>query len=343
MIATQTHVPVDANSPDLVHRPAGPTPYPGLCNQLQNMAMERVAFYLDASRASATHRAYATDLAAFAAGGGRIPASPEAVAAYLATSESLAVATLRRRLAAIADAHQAGGHPDPTKHSLVRKVLRGIRRIRGLDAQPPAPLDGAMLAHLIAAIPDDLFGIRDRALLLVGFFCALRRSELVGLRAEDFHSSPTGWTVNIRGSKTDQYAAGHRVALPTLSGTLCPVTSLRAWLDAAGITTGPIFRTVDTAGRVQSAPLPAQSVGIVLRQRAAAAGIDGKRLSAHSLRSGFAVSAVRAGVSLPLIQAVTRHATLAGLEPYVRAAGSPTPLQMAELAGQGASTPVPSS
>jgi len=337
MIATQTHASVDADSPTPVHRQTGLTLPDVLCNRLHNALDDRIAYYLQASRASATQRAYATDIAAFVSWGGAIPAEPQTVAAYLASSDNLAVSTLRRRLAAIADAHQTCGHHDPTKHPLVRKVLRGIRRVRGVDAQPPEPLDGAMLAHLIATIPEDLFGIRDRALLLVGFFCALRRSELVGLTAEDLQPSPAGWMVTIRRSKTDQYAAGHWVALPTLSGPMCPVSAVRTWLDAAGITTGPIFRAIDTAGRIQSTALPAQSVGIVLRQRAAVAGIGANRLSAHSLRSGFAVSAVRAGVSLPLIQAVTRHATLAGLEPYVRAAGAPTPAQMARLIDQGTS------
>jgi integrase len=254
MIAPQNDTSVNAGSPEPIHCEIGPTPHFILCNQLQNAAADRVAFYLDASRARATHRAYAADLAAFAAWGGTIPASPEAVAAYLATSESLAVSTLRRRLAAIADAHLVGGHPDPTKNPLVRKVLRGIMRIRGLDATPPMPLDGAMLANLTASMPHDLPGIRDRALLLVGFFCALRRSELVGLMVEDLQSSPDSVMVNIQRSKTDQCAVGRWLGLPTQSGSLCPVSALRTWLEAACITSGPIFRTIDTAGRVKSRP-----------------------------------------------------------------------------------------
>jgi hypothetical protein len=77
-----------------------------LCNQLHDPLDDRVAFYVDAARSSATRRAYAFDMAAFSAWGGRVPASPETVASYLAASASLAAATLRRRLAAIADAHQ---------------------------------------------------------------------------------------------------------------------------------------------------------------------------------------------------------------------------------------------
>jgi integrase len=309
-----------------------------LCKRLHRMPddrlptpEDRIAYYIGAARAPATHRAYATDIAAFLAWGGAVPATPQVVAGYLAGSEDLAVSTLRRRLAAIADAHQTGGYPDPTKHPLVRKVFRGIRRVRGAEVLAPDPLDASMLSAMIGAMPEDLAGKRDRALLLVGFFCALRRSELVSLCVTDVHTSADGWTVNIRRSKTDQNAAGQRVSLPSFSGSLCPAAALTSWLAVADITDGPAFRVVDKLGKLTPKALAPQSIGAILRQRAASAGLPTTHLSAHSLRSGFAVSAVRAGMSLPLIQAVTRHTTLDGLAPYVRTSGPPTNLQMAGL------------
>jgi integrase len=302
----------------------------GSCNRLHNYDA-RIAYYLGAARAPATHRAYAADIAAFLLRGGTIPTTPQVVAAYLASSEDLAVSTLRRRLAAIADAHQTGGYPDPTKHPLVRKVFRGIRRVRGAEVFAPDPLDVSMLSGIIRAIPDDLVGKRDRALLLVGFFCALRRSELVSLCVTDLHTSADGWTVNIRRSKTDQNAAGQHVSLPSFSGSLCPAAALTSWLAVADITDGPLFRIVDKLGKLTPRALAPQSIGAILRQRATSAGLPTTHLSAHSLRSGFATSAVRAGMSLPLIQAVTRHTTLDGLAPYVRTSGPPTNLQMAGL------------
>jgi integrase len=300
------------------------------CNQLNNLDA-RIAYYIGAARASATHRAYSADIAAFLAWGGAIPTTPQAVAAYLAGSDNLAVSTLRRRLAAIADAHQTGGYPDPTKHPLVRKVFRGIRRVRGGEVFTSDPLDVSMLSGIIEAISDDLIGKRDRALLLVGFFCALRRSELVSLGVLDLHTSTDGWMVNIRRSKTDQKAAGQQVSLPSFSGPLCPAAALTSWLAVAEITDGLLFRIVDKFGKLTPKALAPQSIGAILRQRAASAGLSTTHLSAHSLRSGFATSAVRAGMSLPLIQAVTRHRTLDGLAPYVRTSGSPTNLQMAGL------------
>jgi integrase len=234
-------------------------------------------------------------------------------------------------MAAIADAHQTGGYPDPTKHPLVRKVFRGIRRVRGGEVSAPDPLDVSMLSGIIGAIPDDLAGKRDRHLLLVGFFCALRRSELVSLRVTDLHTSVEGWTVHIRRSKTDQNAAGQQVPLPSFPSPLCPAAALTSWLAVADIKDGPLFRVIDKVGMLTPKALAPQSIGAILRERAAKAGLLTKHLSAHSLQSGFATSAVRAGMSLPLIQAVTRHRTLEGLAPYVRNSGPPTSLQMAGL------------
>jgi integrase len=189
-----------------------------LCNQLHDSLDDRVAFYAEAAKSSATRRAYASDMAAFSAWGGKVPASPQTVALYLAVSDTLAAATLRRRLAAIADAHQTLGHADPTKHPLVRKVFRGIRRVHGARTDAATPLDIDMLARIVAALPEDLTAIRDRALLLVGFFCALRRSELVGLEVEDLDRRPDGWIITIQRSKTDPYGRGQSVPLPTFDG-----------------------------------------------------------------------------------------------------------------------------
>jgi integrase len=213
-----------------------------LCNQLHGHLGDRVAFYADAARSSATRRAYASDMAAFSAWRARVPATPETVASYLAASDALAAATLRRRLAAIADAHQAGGHPDPTKHSLVRKVFRGVRRVHGARADAATPLAIDMLARIVAALPQDLAAIRDRALLLVGFFCALRRSEIVALAVEDLDRRPDGWIITIQRSKTDPYGRGQYVPLPAFRGPLCPAAAVADWLAIARVSPQPRSR-----------------------------------------------------------------------------------------------------
>lgn len=163
---------------------------------------------------------------------------------------------------------------------------------------------------------------------LVGFFCALRRSELVGLAVEDLDRRPDGWTVNIRRSKTDPYGVGQTVKLPELDGLLCPTRALFRWLAAASIGSGPIFRRFSAEGTISTMAVPASQVGSILRSRAQQADVPTTNLSAHSLRSGFAVSASRAGISAAQIQATTRHRTLAGLVPYVRDAGGPRASQL---------------
>jgi integrase len=252
-----------------------------LCNQLHEPLDDRVAFYADAARSSATHRAYASDMAAFLAWGGQVPASPETVASYLAASVALAASTLRRRLAAIADAHQAVGHPDPTKHP--GPQVSGASAGYTVIARMLPRLDIDMLAGTIAALPKTSPAIRDRALMLVGFFCALRRSELVALAVEDLDRRPDGWIVTIQRSKTDPYGRGQYVPLPAFRGPLCPTAAVADWLAIAAIAEGPVFRAVAADHKIVLT-LPSPQVGSILRKRAAEAGLDVQRLSAHSLR-----------------------------------------------------------
>jgi integrase len=187
-----------------------------------------------------------------------------------------------------------------------------------------------MLARIIAVLPNDLTAIRDRALLLVGFFCALRRSELVALTVEDLDRRSDGWIITIQRSKTDPYGRGQHVSLPAFPGPLCPTAAVADWLAIAAIAEGPVFRVVGSNYKIGSA-IPAPQVGQILRNRAGQAGLNVQHLSAHSLRSGFAVSATRAGIAAAQIQAVTRHRTLGGLAPYLRTAGPPSKAQLLEL------------
>jgi len=265
-------------------------------------------------------------------GRARVPASPEMIASYLAASNKLAAATLRRRLAAVADAHQVMGCPDPTKHAFVRKVFRGICRVHGARSHASTPLDIDMWARIIDALSDDLVSTRDRALLLVGFFCALRRSELVALQVEDRERHPEGWVLKVRRSKTNPFGFRQEVLLRKLAGSLCPSSALGAWLDCASIAKGPIFRSIRPNNATISLSLLAPQVGLILRQRGAEANLDVQHLSAHSLRSDFAVSPARAQINIAQIQTVTRNRTLSGLQPYIRDVGPPRRDQLVRLA-----------
>lgn len=309
------------------------------CNQLhiapdQATPSGSVAYYLEASQSAATRKGYASDVREYLALGSSLPATPADVAEYLASSTHLSLATLKRRLAALADVHASAGFADPTKSPVIRKLLRGIARVHGAASASAAPLRADDLARVVAAIPSDLGGIRDKALLLVGFACALRRSELVALHVNDVSLADGRSTLVVRRSKSDQFGRGRQLALPRLDGPLCPVAALKGWLTAARIESGPVFRAINRWKQVGTAALSSATVRDVVRLRAKNAGIAIDGLSAHSLRSGFAVSALDAGMSLPAVQAVTRHQTLGGVAAYVR---SVVPASMAEIPARAAS------
>jgi len=275
--------------------------------------------YLQASLSEATKRAYRVDVLAFLSSGGSIPATQVQVARYLAAlAEELSPVTLQRRAVAIGKAHVAQGCADPTKGEHVRATLRGIRRLHGRPQRQATPLLREDLLAVVDALPDSLMGVRNRALLLLGFAGGFRRSELVGLDVADVAFVSDGLLVMLRRSKTDQEGVGRKVGIPYGRTRACPVKALRAWLDRTGVESGPIFRPVSKGGRVGSQGLSDQSVNLVLRKCAARAGLSCERLSGHSLRAGLVTSAAKAGVSSWKIRQQTGHRSDAMLQRYIR-------------------------
>jgi site-specific recombinase XerD len=274
--------------------------------------------YVDAALSDNTLRAYRSDLKHFLAWGGTIPASPERVATYIAHhATTLAGTSLSRRLVAIARAHAAQGLPSPTASPLVRATLRGIRRTSHRPVRQVAPLQKADLVRMVHGL-HGLRGLRDTALLLVGFASAMRRSELVSLNVEDIQFTDEGTLLRLRRSKTDQEGSGRDIAIPRLRGRHCPSRCLLAWLEAAGITAGALFRRVNRYDQVLPHRLTAQSVALIIKERAAAAGLDPTRFSGHSLRAGFVTNATNRGASSSSIRRQTGHTSDAMLQRYVR-------------------------
>jgi len=277
-----------------------------------------IADYLSASLSQNSRRAYSSDLKRFAAWGGTIPATPESVAAYLAShAQESSVATLARRLVSIGKAHCVLGLPSPTESELVRATMRGIRHIHGSAQRQVSPAVKEDLIRMVAGL-DGIKGIRDRALLLIGFAGAFRRSELVSLAVEEIEPVPQGLIFNLRFSKTDQEGRGRKVAIPYARGAVCPVIALQAWLEVSGISEGPLFRAVNRHGVIAKASLTAQAVALVVKQRAQAAGLDPTQYAGHSLRAGLVTSAAVAGVSGWKIRQQTGHKSEAMLARYIR-------------------------
>jgi site-specific recombinase XerD len=246
-----------------------------------------------AEKALSTRKAYGTDFRLFktwcdAKGVSSLPASPETVAAFLAaeTGNGTKPSTLARRVAAIRYAHKLAQLDTPTDSEAVKATLRGIRRTVGAAKVRKAPAVAAKVRAMVALAPPGLKGLRDRALLLLGFAGAFRRSELVALDVIDIAETETGLLVTIRRSKTDQDGEGVTIAI-TRGDVACPARALREWLDAAGIDAGAIFRPINKAGTVSGARLSDRSVANIVKTYAGRAGFDADLFSGHSLRSGF--------------------------------------------------------
>ena len=162
---------------------------------------------------------------------------------------------------------------------------------------------------------------RDCALLLVGFAGGFRRSEIVGLNCDDVERVRQGIVLTLRRSKTDQEGAGRKVGIPFGRTRHCPPLALDRWLAVSGIEAGPVFRPVDRHGRLGPGRLFGEAMSLTVKERVAAASIDPTGFSGHSLRAGFATSAVQAGVSTLKIRSQTSHASDAVLGRYVRDSG----------------------
>ncbi len=281
--------------------------------------------YVAASRAENTTRVYRTGWAQFSAwcaehGVTPLPASAEIVAFYVADLAKVAKpATIDARLAAISAAHRAAGYDSPTKEEAVRLVRRGVRRTLGTAQRQVHPVTVPDLRTMLQGLGTDPAGCRDRALLLLGFAGALRRSELVGLDVADLTGGTDGLTVCLRRSKTDQEGAGRTLGIPFGSNlATCPVRAWRAWLALSSITEGPAFRPVDRHGHIGPTRLSGQAVALVLKRHAARAGLDPGEVAGHSLRAGLATSAAAAGVPERVIAEQTGHKGTAMLRRYIR-------------------------
>src|SRR5215469_12799496 len=215
-----------------------------------------VRAYVRASKADNTLRGYQSDWRDFCAWcesrGGLcpLPAAADTVAAYIAEcAQHLKPGSIQRRLNAIAEAHKAAGLDSPTHAAIVRNTLKGIRRTLGTAPAQKAPALTDDIRAMVDATDAEIIGARDRALVLLGFAGAFRRSELVGLNVEDCAFGKDGLTVMLRRSKTDQEGAGRKVGIPYGSNPeTCPVRTMQGWIGQTGITSGPLFRPINRHG-----------------------------------------------------------------------------------------------
>lgn len=288
--------------------------------------------YAEAAKSEGTWRVYEGHWLRFVAFAGRHgapagpPASPELVADWIIALESAgkSAATLGVAVAAIVHRHKLASAPNPMLHPQLGEVLAGARRRaarRGSGRGPAAPLLPENLRSMVARLKPGLTGLRDLALLSFGLAGGFRREELCRLTVEDLRFEATAVIVRLPWSKTDQEGRGHERRI--CEGDfleLCPVRNLKTWFAAAGITSGPLFRTVrrDKAG---SEKLSGRRVDQIVREYTRLAFPDGQRFSAHSLRAGLCTAAALAGKSESGIREHVGHGSAATTARYIRSAG----------------------
>lgn len=309
---------------DVARRPDGSVP-------AQRTALDAARDYARQSLAPETLRAYRTDWEDFRAwchrGGFEcLPAAPRTVAAYCADhAVSHSRAALKRRLAAIGQMHRAKGLEWIPSHPAVRHTLRGINRRHGLPARQAAALTSPEIRKLLDSCRGtNLTAARDRALLLLGFAGALRRSELAAVEREHVAFAADGLRLMVPRAKGDQEGQGAGIGVPRgKHAATCPVRALEEWLELSGCRYGPVFRKVDRWGKLSAGALHPDAVRQILKKRAALAGLAAaafERLSPHGLRAGFVTEAYRAGARDEQIMAHTRHKDLKTMRGYVRRA-----------------------
>ncbi|MEL7232215.1 MAG: tyrosine-type recombinase/integrase [Pseudomonadota bacterium] len=300
----------------LLSRPTKGTGCPDLT------ADEAVEHFIRESLAENTRKAYRSDEAHFTAWGGSLPATADMVARYLADhAEALAPSSLARRVATLSKVHEANAWPNPCRSEIVWVTLRGIKRVKGTAQDQACPLLHDDLFILLDALGDDPRAHRDRALLLIGWASGFRSSELVGIDLADVDEVREGLVLHLRRSKTDQAGQVRKIGIPLGRTRHCPVAALSGWLGVLPADDGPIFCPVDRHGNVHPDRLRSDAVSTILRNRLANAGIAPNGYSGHSLRSGLATSAIKAGVPTHKVRAQTGHASDLMLSRYVRDAG----------------------
>lgn len=251
-----------------------------------------------------------------------LPADPVDVAAYVASlATTHAPNTIDQRLAAIAQAHRLHNYEWNGRHSAISATRRGVLRQHGRPPKQAAAIGTDAIAALVGTCDDTPAGVRDRALLLLGFAGALRRSEIVSLLVGDVAISAAGMQITIRRSKTDAAGAGAYIGVPRgQAAETCPVGAMQAWLALLGRAEGPLFRRLSKAGRlIGSLPMSGCAVWDILERRAGLAGLAGE-LRPHGLRAGFVTVAYQAGARDDDIMQHTRHRDVRTMRGYIRRA-----------------------
>lgn len=314
--------------------PAGGAETPAPDSALEDLMAEALSYH-EKALSENTRRAYRRgweDFTEFceARGFEPLPASEQAVALFLTErARRLSTSTLSQRLAAVQHVHDQRGEESPTRSKAVRAVMRGIRRDSEESPRQAKPLLTADVKRMVDALPAEgggpespagLRAARNKALLLVGYAGAFRRSELAALRAGHLDRRPAGAVVTVPESKTDPEGEGQLVAIRKIEDSeYCPIEALGRWREVAQVQEGPLFRGVRQDGRLRPEAITGRTVSNVVQGAAEAAGLsETDRISGHSLRAGHVTQAAQTGVPDAIVQAQSRHKSDRAFREYVR-------------------------
>ena len=288
-----------------------------LVTDVKNLELETLK-NLKSSKANNTLRAYKADFRDFALfcqqnGFSSMPSEPKIITLYLThLSKSSKFSTLKRRLASISVIHKLNGHYLDIKHPIITENLLGIKRAKGTYQKAKKPILINELNLILKAIDEDKntkIRFKNKALILIGFSGGFRRSELVSIEIDDIEFVKEGVKIFIKRSKTDQSGEGMTKGIPYFTNSrYCPVVSLKEWIKEGQINAGKIFDMSD------------KNVALIIKKYVEKAGLDKKKYSGHSLRSGFATSAAELGAEERSIMTMTGHKTTQMVRRYIKEA-----------------------
>lgn len=268
---------------------------------------QKLRAFIHASTSENTRRSYRSAIRQFERWGGKLPTNSAELVRYLVSkSEEANPQTLSMHLTAIKQWHLYQGLKDPVSEPLVKKTLEGIRRIHGKPKQKAQALRLEHIAKMVAELSKGSIShkqLRDTALLLIGYFGAFRRSELVAITVEHLIFEPEGLLIKLPKSKTDQTGDGQIKAIPYSGQSICAVRALKEWLSVSEISEGFVFRAINRWDHIQPGGLGASAINDILKSLGRKCGFDFvPNLSSHSLRRGMSTSAARANISFELIK-----------------------------------------
>ena len=283
--------------------------------ELETQTIENIKY----SKSQNTLRAYKADMVGFeqfcnSINLNYLPASAKTVSLYITEmSKSCKFSTIKRKLAAIKVAHNLAGKYIDLKNPIINENLNSIKKQIGTFQRSKKPILINDLKNIIKIIDNEgemKRKLRDKALILIGFSGAFRRSELIALELEDLDFVNEGVKIFIKKSKTDQTGEGMIKAIPYFENKeVCPVTNLKSWLKFQEDKKSKTKKVFDMSDK---------NVALIVKKYALKAGLDSTKYAGHSLRSGFATTTAENGAEERAIMAMTGHKSNQMVRRYIQ-------------------------